>query len=557
MGTDPENVDTDSDMMLDGFEVDLGRNPLQWEAVTFLGGQVLLPGAQVARGATLRLQHPNLDGTYAGLVTQTNAQGGYGFSLAWPTALTNNASLQVSLVSSGALYSATRDLPFLAQGSFDLPDIVLELQPYTRGTDFYVGIPRMEYGERVTVMAIMNPGTMSATVTWRVPGLSSDIPGAQGSRTIAPGQATSVGLPSEELVHDNAWHSEIELSSRGVRVESNVPVCLAIQAYGRGETGMIGFSCLPTTAYGDEYYLQSLYSHGYSGPGGYSLVTAGLDDASLDLWLTIPMHQTVNGIQTLIPAGPGSAQVDFEDSLQFVTPGETFTGTRVRSDVPVGVIAGSTDLDRYVLGGPTGGTAIIESLAPTSQWGTSFISFGKVGNLENVLYIVAGSEGADVTISGAAPLTLLPGEGLNLTISQNVATTITSDRPVLVWQLFGWRYDEWYARGAAGVNLAPVERWSSDEVLWAFSATDLESFVAVLVPTSAKDDVRLNGQLMSSNPQTLQESVNGQYTVLITPTIGGTQRVTASQPVFPMVFGRATLEGFTYEAYAYAYSTVW
>lgn len=554
--TDPCLWDSDADGLEDGFEVDLGTNPRILDLVSFLSGTVVFPDQQPAEGATVRIENDELSMRYPDLETTVAADGTFTVPHPWPTARNRGTFVSVTALRGDARYFVQVELPALGVGVFQLSELVVEFLPYTRGEDFFVTIPFLDslLQTQIVVMAMMNPGNRTARVTWRAPGLSG-VSGSSGSMTLQPHQATAVSLPGESLRVPQSGPHRIELVSKAVRVSSDVPITVAIQTFASdGRDGMASYSCLPTTAYGTEYYLLTAgVGAGFADSfGAYGMLSAGSQDSSITMTLSAPMDLFLGGILRLVPAGvPTPVSLELENSLQCVASGLDLTGSRFECDRPIGLLSGTTRLHSNQLGEFTGGNVVIQSLSPTNQWGSSFVTFGNIGSNDSRVYVIAGTGGADVTVGGAPPRTLLPGEDFSVLLAQNDATRITSDRPILVWQLFGWPND-----GATGIHLAPTGRWSEEEVLWSFDAAGMENFMAVLSPASAVDDLTIDGQPATTLPDVQEIAVNSQFSMILAPTIGGQHRFVSSEPIFPIVFGKAG-SSVPNAFFAYAYSTVW
>lgn len=558
--TDPLDPDTDADQLIDGFEVDLGSNPRVADPVTILSGRVLGEDLMDAEGIVVELKNPRLERQYEGFHQETDFLGDYRFDWPWPTAMHAGTTVEAR-TAGGALRTASLELPPLTAGDVVLPDLVLARHPWTRGKDFFITLPYVvrSHISSIATMAIMNSGSKPAEVTWSIPGTTFE-----GSLSVPPHGARSAGLPAEELQVEPSfrYQAPIELVSRGVRVHSSEPVVISVQTYGdatfRDSMGV--FVAQPISSYGKEYFLQTLTScefcSGSIDGGGYAMVTAGVSDCALELDLSIPMTMLTNGQEiSIVPGVPIESSVDFEDALQFVAAGESLNGSILRSSVPFGVFAGSTNLSGDELHGNLRGSVALESLAPTDQWGTDFVTFGSIGNVDSRVHVLAGPDGARVTIGALQPVELLEGEERSVSLDQNDAITIQSDRPILVWQLFGFYHS--FSGGAASVSLSPADRWSTDEVVWAFSAKEMKNSIAVLAPTPSLEQVLLDGKVFRDLPLAVEVSVNSNYRILISPVADGAHRITSPEPVFPLVFGSFDLELPGETRYAYAYTSVW
>jgi hypothetical protein len=552
LGANPLVQDSDGDEMLDGFEFDLGAtSPTHSDAVFRFTTTVLLPNNLPATGAVARLHHNALSGVYDGLRATADGSGRCTFTQPWPQGYMAGLELSATLTLAGTSYEKRG--PAVQVGA-QLPNLgvfTLEQLPLSRGREFFVAAPEMDfYGPYVANLILMNAGTQVATVAWSCDGVQPTVAYAAGTRSIAPGTAVIQQLPAT-LMSSTLQNNEIEAVSRGVRINANVQISAALLTFG-GESydDMAAYACLPSTALGNDHYIQTTEESGTH----YALLMAGGDDSQLDLTLSQGMYlQTVSPAIYLSGGVPFTAGLQFQDALQFGSTG-SLTGSRILSDAPIGMVSGNLYVDSSEL---TSGGRVLEPLLAVERWGTEFVSFGNVGQADGSLYVVASAAGAEVTLPSGQTVTLGPGEGWRLALSNNNALTLSSDRPVHVRQTFGWHPSTGGGnRGAAAVNLAPVDRWSLREALWSFATTQLNCGIAVIVPTDAVATVTIDGTVMMSMPNASSHPVNGTYSVLqVRELAAGSHRVESAAAMFPMTFGHAR-QGESNWRKAYAYSPV-
>lgn len=552
-GSDPLDFDSDDDTLFDGLEVDLALQPLVVDDVTQISGRVLLPGGVPAAGALVKLEHPMLSNAYASLRTFTDASGVFTIPQRWPLAREAGLEIDVTSSVSGTEYSARELAGPLTPGVTVVADLVLAAQPLSRGREFFTATPDMNTGApHVAILVLMNPSAQSATVSWSCPGVPSTVAGASGTASVAPMGATTRSLPAAELFQNQPCDS-IDSLSRGVRVASSAAVSAALIVYGENLTDELSaYACLPKSALGTDHYLQTLELSNWSWTcSNYALALAGADDAQLSINLTQGTNLSTVTPSVLMPSGVSfNVGLQLEDGLQFNSGVGSLTGSRIQSSAPIGVVAGSRAVSGYELA--TYGR-VLEPVLATERWGSEFVTFGEIGQVDGSIYIVAGPNGADVALPSGQVLSLLAGEHQRVALVGNNPITVTSDRPVLAWQTFGWMKSNGVnAAGSAALNLAPIERWSRREVVWSYGAGQLDCGVAVVVPTAAMNSVVVDGEPLLGLPNSSAHTVNAMYTVLQVKLAEGSHLIESSQPAFPMAFGYAKPDGSRWGAYAYS-----
>jgi hypothetical protein len=574
IGSDPNKADSDADGFPDGFEYFLmgAVAPNHPNVATILKAKALLPDGSAFADASATLWNPALDQLLEPALTDarlnysttTNVNGVAKFkSIPWPTAGHQGTKLTVSGAHDGSLNSGSMELPPLTSGEVLLPDLVTEVQPYMRGTDFFVAMPYVGKASDTTiVMAFMNPGDELAEVQWSIPGAPTTVPFSNGVVQVPPGDSRVTSLPSEYLLDRVEWGYTIEMLNLGVSVQSSNPISVSVQLSNSRE-GMAVFSCLPSSSQGTDYFLKTLPSGGIGSGrevGAISMISCAGADSTARLNFDHLMSYDQNGVDFEFPPGVGfDLPITKGSSLQVVLNEGTFSGARCVSTTPVGVVGGSTDSDYDVIGNAGGRNLMVETTAPTNHWGSSFTTFGSIGDRDSRIFVQAGANTTYLVIGGGSPIQLAPGEEYGFYLSQNGATTIASDQPILVWQLFGWFNSSgtWGNSGGACLNLAPQSRWSTEEVLWAYSETNMSSYMSVLVPTSSLNELRIDGQRVITMLELVEPpiTVNSELSLVIVRMTAGSHHVTSPEPAFPMMYGRidAGTGGFA----AYAYSQVW
>ena len=376
------------------------------------------------------------------------------------------------------------------------------------------------------------------TTTSTIPGqVSVNVPGLGFHQTnwISNQALLNITLPTSVYLfgHQNQ-------QNKSIIVRSEVPISVhAMYVYASYRT--TGFSVLPTTLLGQEYFVSSFEPHD-SEQSEFSI--AALD---VQTQVTIDTRNTPSG-------GLQTQQLTLEpyQSWQFISTND-LTGARIRASRPVCVMSGATGVR---LEATTGGPEyLIQNLLPVKNLGTRYVLSPFVGRTSGFIYRLIATE--DNTVLNfprdSSTVTLeVAGRDIHQGSSDEVVVVI-SNKPILVAQFAKSHHSD--SLGDTFMLIIPpiTSRDMGDitfPVTYLSTSSEQQSYVSVTVPCEHVDELILDDQATNWVDNRLEVDIESTlYCVVRQPVSPGVHKLSvSSQGKFPY---DAFVYGFgKYVAYA-------
>ena len=332
------------------------------------------------------------------------------------------------------------------------------------------------------------------------------------------------------------------VESKGIHVTSDADVSVLF-FYSGGASSDI-YLALPTNSLGKEYlavgFQESLSGRGFSGTQSPSefLIVANQNNTNVSITTNCQsLSGTAAGSNLNVVLNQGQTY-----QYQCGNTGDV-TGSRIVSDKPVGVIAGSQCSD--VPRGVGACDVLSEMMFPiASLYGTEFYSAPLPGDGFDIYRIMAAKDGTTVTVSqSGTDTTHTLNRGQFKEVQFKAGARFTSNQPVSVTQ---------YAIGIqqAGIGdpfqmtLVPTSAYRDSFRLFTPSGFTQGTFAVITAPNSSVASVKLNGVAVTGF-QPLPGGTH-QYKVVAVPT--GQSVVTASGPITVYGIGFAQFAAYGYPA---------
>jgi hypothetical protein len=312
--------------------------------------------------------------------------------------------------------------------------------PSSAGTEFWFAFPPapdwlIDGGFNYAISRrLFISAESGATGIVSVPGLNDlSIP-----FTVSAGGLVEVDLMSGQL--DPSGRPLIDLPTRvdrdparapfdgvvelGINVTASDPI--SVYAIVENDYFTDAFLALPVTTLGREYWVLS-YATG--GSGAAFAVVATEDDTTVTVASSIQTTNRTAGVGYEVSLDRGEVYV-------LVDMRAEFSGTRIISDKPVGVI--SSDACTSVAAGAC--DTIVSMLPPVKSWGREFAVMNLAGREESghLLRVMAARNSTTVIIDRedgtSETVTLDAGEFVATPVLVDEAASVRADRPVMVAQ---------------------------------------------------------------------------------------------------------------------------
>jgi len=391
------------------------------------------------------------------------------------------------------------------------------------GTDFWVGYMTNFTGGAEKTMFIT--GGTATTGNVSVPGL-----GFSQDYNVTPGTVTSVPLPAGAEMPQGEGKANV-----AVHVTSADPV--TVYGLNRIQFTTDAYLGLPVTGLANTYTVMT-WKFGCCGSSEFGIV-ASQNGTSVTI---TPKVATSGGHAAGTPY-----QVDLNQGEMYqanaATQNEDLSGTKVESSAPVAVFGGHQCADI-----PDNGFSacdhVEEQLMPDQSWGTSFLTVPlKTRQGGDTFNILASQDGTAVKINGTDVATLNAGEVTTQNIQGN--STITADKPVEVAQFSNGSTFDGVTSDPFMMLVPPFEQFQSGYTITTPATGFPNNFVNLVVPNTAVDSIRLDGQPLPAgtfSPIGSTEFSGAQVDL----TVGSHTLTGNGQPFGAFVYGYASFDSYGY-----------
>ncbi len=411
--------------------------------------------------------------------------------------------------------------------------------PDSKGTEFVFAFQNNHPGSATLLLFITGEQDTQGVV--EVPGYEVT-PGVLFSEpfTVVANQVTTVELPTaiRELPTNGS-------ASLGVHLLADDEV--TVYGVNLQQFTTDAFLALPVDVLSNEYVSMS-----YDGLAQFAslnlssqvAIVANADNTLVEITPTANVGINLAGV-------PFSISLNRFEVYQLSTNTEDLTGTVIRSSDPVAVMGGQKCADVPSLSrSPTGGRIgwcdhLVEMMPPLNTWGQSFAVIPLATRLNgSIVRILAAENGTRVKFGAAASdvSTLNQGDFFETVLTDFAEIVATG--PVLVTQ---------YSPGQAFDNVStdpfmmlipPNEQFLQSYTFATPENSFAKHFVNIAVPTSAIDDVLLDGVAVEASLFSLigGSGLSGAQI----PLIEGSHTLTAGQPFGIYVYGFNSYDSYGY-----------
>ncbi len=415
-------------------------------------------------------------------------------------------SLSLTLTVIGGLAMALNPTGARAQTTFS-----------SQGTEFWLGVTPVGALEGLGAPGLSIAGDVATSGLVEIPGL-----GFSQAFSVTPGAVTSVALPSGALVFQNETVEDL-----GIHVTSDDPISVYVDVFfPQGTDSYLG---LPVNTLDTDYLVLAYNARTSQGQFGVPDTTPLFNFASQYLLIATQDDTTVN-------VTPGAGDIDCPAMSVTLNAGQTWrhrsgcdrdngddlkdtdvTGTRIASDKPVAVIAGS-EVTQIPSRDFIAANQIFEQITPLSTWGTSFLTAPFANRESDLFRILAAVDGTEVRIDGALVATLNAGEFHEQQLV-NAAFIETTEPAAVAQYSNSATFDNPDGSGCAPglppsdgspnetcadssqMLVPPLEQYLSSYTFAPGSEDDgfVENFFNLTVPSSAVGNVLLDGVPISAS----------------------------------------------------------
>ena len=346
--------------------------------------------------------------------------------------------------------------------------------------------------------------------------------------SVAAGQITSVTLPTSIL----ATGSE-NIQNFGIHVVADHEVTVYGLNFEPAATD--AYLALPVTALGKEYINASYINVGIINGTEFGVVSA-YDNTTV----TVTPSQTTGGRTVGVPYSFVLHRGRTYQLRNPNVPGD-LTGSIITADKPVAVFGMHQCADIRGLAC----NHLVEQLPSTDTWGTHFVSVPLATRKNGDTFRIIGSQdGTTVTINGQQIAGLNRGQFYETLITQ--PSYIVSDHPILVVQYSnGTTFDGASNADPFMIVVPPIEQYRAAYTVTTMQPSQfLINFINVVIPTSAKTTLQLDGAAVASSAFT---DVAGSSFSTAQLSVGtGAHRLVSTVPFGVFVYGFASFDGYGY-----------
>lgn len=363
----------------------------------------------------------------------------------------------------------------------------------------------------------------AASGTVSVPGINFS-----QSFSVAAGQITQVTLPTSVL----AVGSE-NIQNIGIHVVADHEITVYGLNFETAATD--AYLGLPVTALGKEYINASYINVGIINGTEFGVV-APYDNTTV----TVTPSQTTGGRTAGIPYSFVLHQGRTYQLRNPNVPGD-LTGSIITADKPVAVFGMHQCADIR-------GVAcnhLVEQLPSTDTWGTHFVSVPLATRKNGDTFrIIGATDGTNVSINGQQVAAVNRGEFYETLITQ--PSYIVSDHPILVVQYSnGSSFDASSNADPFMIVVPPIEQYRGAYTVTTMQPSQfLINFINVVIPTSAKGTLQLDGTLVAATAFT--DVANSGFSTAQLSVGTGPHRLVSNVPFGVFVYGFASFDGYGY-----------
>jgi RHS repeat-associated protein len=363
----------------------------------------------------------------------------------------------------------------------------------------------------------------NATGTVSVPGV-----GFSQNFSVPAGQITSVTLPTtifavgSENIQNVGVHvvADQEVTVYGINFEQ-----FATDAY-------LG---LPVTALGKEYINASYVNVGIINGTEFGVVAA-YDNTTV----TVTPSQTTGSRTVGVPYSFVLHRGKTYELRNTNVPGD-LTGTIITADKPVAVFGTHQCADIRGLAC----NHLVEQLPSTDTWGTHFVTVPLATRQKGDTFrIIGAQDGTTVSINGRELATVNRGQFFETLITQ--ASYIVSDHPIMVVQYSnGSTFDSAANADPFMIVVPPIEQYRAAYTVSTVQPNwFLNNFINVVIPTSAKNTLQLDGAAVATTVFT--DVANSGFSTAQLSVGTGSHRLVSTVPFGVFVYGFANFDGYGY-----------
>jgi RHS repeat-associated protein len=345
--------------------------------------------------------------------------------------------------------------------------------------------------------------------------------------SIAAGQITSVTLPASIL----ATGSE-NIQNFGVHIVADHEVTV----YGLNlETfATDAYLGLPVTALGKEY-INATYKNVNIVNGTEFGIVAPYDSTTV----TVTPSQTTGGRTGGVPYSFVLHRGKTYQLRNTTSPAD-LTGSIITADKPIAVFGA------HQCGNVQGTFCnhLVEQLPSTDTWGTHFVTIPLATRKNGDTFrIIAQHDGTTIFINGQEAARVDRGGFYETLIAKS--SYIVSDQPVLVVQYSNGTSFDGVTADPFMIVVPPIEQYRAAYTVTTVQPTYfLINFINVVIPTSAKGTLQLDGAIVASSAFT---DVAGSDFSTAQLSVGtGAHRLVSNVPFGVFVYGFASFDGYGY-----------
>jgi len=466
----------------------------------------------------------------------------------------------VRAAGSDAAYYRSSGFPVRCVKEYD-PDICRESS--TKGTEFYAA-----FGKNTN---------LTSTNVYLAVDIAADVASNVTFTNVLDNTVQTVAIPANSVYRYEPDASKVYDSSGNytLKITSNHPI--SVYAFSTGVSTTDATVVLPTSAWGNEYYMFDYMPQGYC----QQLIIAKENNTTVTTYTSAGVAETPFTLQ----AG--------EIRINTFALGEDQTGRRISANKPIGVFANNSNVK--IPSTIYYDDILFEQMLSVDRWGKRFLvpNAKQSGNTHNNrIRILASENGTTVTYSGAAKPTLdypanstdIPsggtlnqGQFVELEITSNVGDCfISTDKPVAVCAYLTGEGSatEWGDPSMAWIS--PIEQMLTDVLFKPFmfpistapggvaytnfdgvngaSDVPVHHYAIVITPTYGKSQTTVNGTpIASAWTETWTDDASAGYSFYIhefnnTTDLNRDFKISNPNGVLILVYGITQQESYYYNA---------
>jgi hypothetical protein len=297
--------------------------------------------------------------------------------------------------------------------------------------------------------------------------------------SVTPGAITSVVIPPSAQISGTALQSAL-----GIHVSADAPV--TVYGLNRIQYTTDAYLGVPVSRLGTRYVAAA---YDVNADTGLVSVVAAAEATTVTV---TPSTALTDGRPAGVPFDVTLAKGD----VYSMEAALDITGTLVTSDKPVSVFSGSACTNI-----PTGYSYcdhIVEQLAPTSSWGTKFLSMPLATRLNGDTFrVIADQPDTQVSVNGAVVATLAAGQFHEQIVAG--PASITSDKPIQVMQYSNSSTYDGVTSDPFMMTVPPYEQYLNKYVVTTPASGFSGNYINVIAPTASVGSVTLDGSAIPAS----------------------------------------------------------